>query len=55
MLVREHRISENTYRLQRALVRWLVVQVVVPFSTVGLSLVTLFSVILLELPFARGT
>lgn len=51
---REHNISEATYKLHRTLIRSLVVQVLVPFCSIALSLCGIFTSLALELSHTRG-
>ena len=52
--MREHRISGNTYRLNRALLRSLIVQMATPFCCIGISAILAFIFIRLELQSMRG-
>jgi len=53
-LQRGHRISENTYRMHRTLVRSLMFQMLVPLFSLIFSIGAFFLVALLELPYSRG-
>jgi Serpentine type 7TM GPCR chemoreceptor Sri len=52
--MREHRISENTYRLNRALLRSLIVQMATPFCCIAVSIVVAFVFFRLGLPGMKG-
>jgi len=52
--MREHHISGNTYRLNKALLMSLIAQMAIPFCCIGVSASVAGAVVWFELPVTRG-